>query len=910
MNILYPLSNLFSGIARKSGNERARPSSIFEYLWLKVVFFMGASLLLAGFTQSDHAPSPSFFFFNGINAGPDVAVCAGDSVQLVVTGGTNYTWSPATGLSCTDCPTPKAAPDTTTLYIVQSEDSTGNICSDSVLVTVSQPPQVDSVSTTNLSGCDALDGSIVIHASGGTGSWEFSIDNGFSWQSDSLFSGLPSGIYQVVIRNNNGSCEVSGGEITLSAPAAPTITDIITNNPTQCDLPNGTIVIVAGGGSGVFEFSVDNGNNWQTLNSFQFLSSGFYQILVRNADGTCTVSGGTVNLTAAPDEPGIGQIATFNPTDCGATDGTITVVLTNDSGTFEYSADGGATWQASNIFDTLAAGSYEIRVRKSDQTCEVTGGTVVLNAPALPVIDNVAGISPSTCLTEDGSIIIEASGGNGFLEYSIDGGTTWSVSNTFGGLAAGTYNIAVRDAGTNCITTGLPVFLIQPGDDPVIDFVQPFNPSDCVSADGSIMISATACPGMTLEYSIDGGMTWALSSTFSGLSGGNYPLAVRNEGSASVVLGDTVILSAPLAPVINDLQITAPACSGGGGEILVIATGNNGDLDYSINGGTDWQADSLFTGLSAGTYDIIVRFPNSPCVSSVLTFALNPSDGPSLNGFTVFPDCGGGSGSITLFATGAGDLEFSIDGGATWQADSLFAGLSAGTYTPAVRELTSGCMALGAPIEVLAGGGPVISGVAFNDPSDCGLSDGNITITATGTGALEYSIDGGTTWSSSNVFADLPAGSYAIFVRNEDGSCPVEYAINPVILDDLANAPSILNISSSIPSQCGANDGFIVISATGNGTIEYSINGGLTYQSSPTFTGLGPGTYEIAVRFTGSNCVNTNTATLGGQVVCVDTVLVSIPFETTTVYCLDASVFQVGTGITSASFCGLGNPNT
>ncbi|RMG84710.1 MAG: gliding motility-associated C-terminal domain-containing protein, partial [Bacteroidetes bacterium] len=97
---------------------------------------------------------------------------------------------------------------------------------------------------------------------------------------------------------------------------------------------------------------------------------------------------------------------------------------------------------------------------------------------------------------------------------------------------------------------------------------------------------------------------------------------------------------------------------------------------------------------------------------------------------------------------------------------------------------------------------------------------------------------------------------------------------------------------------------------TGNGTIEYSINGGLTYQSSPTFTGLGPGTYEIAVRFTGSNCVNTNTATLGGQVVCVDTVLVSIPFETTTVYCLDASVFQVGTGITSASFCGLGNPNT
>ena len=50
---------------------------------------------------------------------------AGDTVQLFASGATNYSWSPATGLSCTNCPNPVASPTETTLYTVTGTDDFG-----------------------------------------------------------------------------------------------------------------------------------------------------------------------------------------------------------------------------------------------------------------------------------------------------------------------------------------------------------------------------------------------------------------------------------------------------------------------------------------------------------------------------------------------------------------------------------------------------------------------------------------------------------------------------------------------------------------------------------------------------------------------------------------------------------------
>lgn len=63
-----------------------------------------------------------------------IQVNAGDTVQLFASGATNYSWSPATGLSCTDCPNPIASPTETTIYTVTGTDDFG--CSGEATVAI------------------------------------------------------------------------------------------------------------------------------------------------------------------------------------------------------------------------------------------------------------------------------------------------------------------------------------------------------------------------------------------------------------------------------------------------------------------------------------------------------------------------------------------------------------------------------------------------------------------------------------------------------------------------------------------------------------------------------------------------------------------------------------------------------
>lgn len=53
-----------------------------------------------------------------VTAGPDVSMCTGDSIQLNAQNANQYSWQPATGLSCSNCSNPFAFPSSTTTYVV------------------------------------------------------------------------------------------------------------------------------------------------------------------------------------------------------------------------------------------------------------------------------------------------------------------------------------------------------------------------------------------------------------------------------------------------------------------------------------------------------------------------------------------------------------------------------------------------------------------------------------------------------------------------------------------------------------------------------------------------------------------------------------------------------------------------
>ncbi len=63
----------------------------------------------------------SFTILSGrLYASNDVTICEGDAVQLLVTGGTTYVWSPSSGLNNAVIPNPVATPTNSTQYVVSS----------------------------------------------------------------------------------------------------------------------------------------------------------------------------------------------------------------------------------------------------------------------------------------------------------------------------------------------------------------------------------------------------------------------------------------------------------------------------------------------------------------------------------------------------------------------------------------------------------------------------------------------------------------------------------------------------------------------------------------------------------------------------------------------------------------------
>ena len=77
---------------------------------------------------------------------------------------------------------------------------------------------------------------------------------------------------------------------------------------------------------------------------------------------------------------------------------------------------------------------------------------------------------------------------------------------------------------------------------------------------------------------------------------------------------------------------------------------------------------------------------------------------------------------------------------------------------------------------------PIISNVSFTQPTCSNKTSGQITIGATSSGILSYSITNERFWQSSNTFSNLGIGQYTIRVRNDSG-CETEYIPNPILLD-------------------------------------------------------------------------------------------------------------------------------
>jgi hypothetical protein len=308
-------------------------------------------------------------------------------------------------------------------------------------------------------------------------------------------------------------------------------------------------------------------------------------------------------------------------------------------------------------------------------------------------------------------------------------------------------------------------------------------------------------------------------------------------------------------PVINSVDVTQPSCETAGGTIVVNAAGD-GDLDYSVNGGGNWQQNNTFSGLTPGDYNIRVRLrDNAACVSGYANNPVTIIDAPSapvINAPGVTqPTCAAPTGTIVVNTAGNGAFDYSVNGGETWQDNSAFSGLTPGEYNIQVRlQNNQACLSEYANNPVIINNvptAPVVSAPAVTQPT-CAVPTGTIVVNTAGNGAFDYSVDDGGSWQDNNTFSDLAPGEYNIQVRLEsDPTCATAYGDNPVILNN-TSAPVITAPTVTQPACGEAAGGTIVVNATGPGDLDYSVDGGGNWQQNNTFSGLTPGEYNIQVR--------------------------------------------------------------
>ncbi|MGG9961343.1 PKD domain-containing protein [Ferruginibacter sp. SUN106] len=154
-----------------------------------------------------------------IDAGVDTLVCRGNSVSLTATGAASYTWTPATGLSCTNCAKPTARPDSATNYIVKGTTLQGCSNTDSVLVKVKQRfTMLNSLGDTLCKGS-----SVRLFASGGF-SYVWSPSTGLSSTTSATPLATPQNTTTYkVIGTDDKACFRDTGFVTVKVYPIPTV---------------------------------------------------------------------------------------------------------------------------------------------------------------------------------------------------------------------------------------------------------------------------------------------------------------------------------------------------------------------------------------------------------------------------------------------------------------------------------------------------------------------------------------------------------------------------------------------------------------------------------------------------------------------------------------------------------------
>ncbi|OZV68454.1 chromophore lyase [Winogradskyella aurantia] len=536
------------------------------------------------------------------------------------------------------------------------------------------------------------------------------------------------------------------------------------------------------------------------------------------------------------------------------TPGSITV---NDvpSG-YEYSLDG-VNYQASNTFSVNTPGIYTVYIRQVG----VPTNPCVFTVPDVQIRDRDFTVTSTViqplCYGELGSIQLAANDADPQYFFSLfNGGNlvnsvgpTMDNNYTFENLNPGTYTATVETE-DGCTYTE-DITIVEP---PLLTVTAAVTaPLNCTDGEITIYPEGGTPPYF---YFVNSTVDFQTEPVFVITSAGTYNILVVDANNCEATTTVTVEAIPEPEFTISTTDIVCPS-SGGTGSININVTNPNGNsIAYSIDGGTSFFPSSVFTGLPAGDYDVVVQYTLGASICSTLAETVTINTNPEITGLaelTAPYTCSStGTIEVTGVTGGVPPYEYSLNG-VSFQTSNTFTGLTEGTYTVTIRDSNS-CTFITNEI-VIDPLAPITDMDFDSSPVTCPDNTSTVTITGVtgGTGTIDYQIIApaadATPYQASNSFAGLQPGTYTFQVRDENDCTYSEtYTINPI------QDPTVNVVLTEALDCTAAPDAIITGSVTGIAPYTYavSIDGGTFVDLGSTgtsfvYTTPNPGTYQFEV---------------------------------------------------------------
>jgi hypothetical protein len=706
-------------------------------------------------------------------------------------------------------------------HTIQVIDNNG--CTSFVSITIPEPTILSSMVVVN-------NKTISVNTTGGVPPYSYTLqdnDTGVTItgpQTSNIFANLPTGVYSVQVIDST-ICSLLKTGINISNSNG--LSASFSVSPITCNNPTGIITVLATGGSGSYEYSLDNGINYTTSNIFTGLAPETYNINVKDSQNITI----TIMASISPLQPLVADAVLTKTIDC-LSNASINVIASGGKKPYQYSFDNGLTYNVNNTFTNINAGTYFVNVKDS-LDCTVITNSIIIEQP----------ISLSANFTTaDGTITTNAKGGIAPYSYALTNNSGLTViafqnSNVFTGLTAGSYGIEVRDA-TGCTYIKTDITIVNKPNSLLA--TTSVTPTTCLNPTGKITVSVSG--GVApYQYSVDNGVNYTTSNIFTDLAPGAYNIRVRDAENnlTSIVTAITPVN----APAISATANSNVLCKGDNtGSITATASGGQAPYSYSLNGIT-FNTTNAFTNLRAGTYNISVKDTNG-CIATTTILLTEPAEDLSatailINDQGIIVNAKGGTAPYKYYLQNNNGIVV-----AGPQTDGIFTRLPIGRYSAQVTD-ANGCGYIHWSVNVVQA--PALYATADVRPINC-IDAGTITVNATGGfQPYYYSFDNGATYTNSNVYSSFKPGNYAIKIRDYQNTT---FSITGMITQ--GSTPAI-NLTATNINCKGEASGSITANVTGGlAPYTYSLDNGpyINGKNSMTFTDLYAGTHNITVKDT------------------------------------------------------------